>query len=1542
MFGWRPTELVFRDENGNWDYIVGSAPSSLVTRGNVAEYYRAFPDSKDVFRAEAERVKHVFVLDQAPRLPIDTLTTGVEFGITGIISGITLPVGRYDSLSVDGFTLPTPDAKDAMGSYILGSYEVLDTNEGQQLIMWFPADWVLSEERVYPVTIDPTVVTTTTTFSPLGPHSAVVCVNGNGVDIWRNPSTGTLRYAVSADGWASSPGSSTDMGFEANEWAVDIDDGDNIHVLYSRMPSTTVTYFYRRLTPNPGRTAWTVGAETTVHATTYANDYAVDLRVHTEGTGWKAHAFYNAASSTTDYVMYKPLTISSAGAVTVGALTTLRSGSYCVLESVALGGASGKDFVAVWIEGGPLAYRRGTYSAGSWTLGTATVTTLAAYTCSGVYLHTNGDVDLVRPGDAIVPHDLRHARITSVGVITDTEIAWTVQGSRVALAWDQYGNLYAYYQTNAAGNAMVERYLVRSTGAWSGETVIGTSTATAWQHPSAKVGYAGNKIDLMFLEGSASPYNIVHYRRTLNADPLTPSGLSPSGGTAFDGTTSRNFTAVFQDGDVGAFASAYEDEWLVQGGTASTAGKVAITSGHPYAGQAYSVTKSAGTFANGSDWQWRRRYWDQFDRVSPWSAWETFRSSAAPTVSIVSPTSGSTINTDHVTVRWAISDPESRGQGWYRVKLYDATRSATLWDSGEVQSTTVLERAVDYTLAQLTSYQVGVQVRDADGIYSAEVYTTITADYVPPLSPKLLTAVADAAIAATKLKWVRGYSSLATFARSSVAYLPDGTQVASGAPRYGNWVQVTRTATLDFVGKISGSTVENPNAAKFDGATTFKTPSTFSFEFNQTGALASYEGIIQLSDSKTSYSSSSTNNNYTQQLFSFNVLDDLKRKDTVPTTWTVDDLKRYITGMSAAWTGYGVGANASVVTNGAKVRLWTPGTSAWDSGVNNTTSSPSTITRDLTSAGPSGYIDANGAFHILAHSTYPSDGTIASTVYTDYVKLDVTVSYWEQQGNGIMVEESTTNLLTANQSGVETDTTGFGTNVVTVTRSTAAAWHGNASLLVQPTSNGSGRGCYPAPRIAVTAGQAYTFSYYAKQASGGTVQMQPTLEWYNDPTAGSFISGTVGSIVTLTSGWQRISVTGTAPAGATHVTPTMYSGAVTTAESWYVDSLQLEQKAYATSWTLGGTTRAAETLTHPTSADAINSGDFTLEFDYTPTSPPAVTGRYAPLWRSLIDGNNFYGLSIDPAGRVYAEARSGGTYYQTLTASDPVIVQGTTYRLGFHLSGGKLSHFVNGVKGVNSDKPYVAPVGVLPATCSFNGGSGNGVYGPARASQNRPAADLTSTAPLTWDQYTVQFYPWNQTLEGGSQNSQFGDQWEVYLGGTRIAVVDNPASGDVSYTDYAVASGTTYTYDVRAVGNNSTYGPFTSASSVLTITHGAYLHDALDPASTVHHFEYREVQSQDNKTIPSGRFSFLGRESDVVQFDGTATNRTVRLRVAVPDDTDDRAALDALLERRTTICFRDARGRLVYGAMQELPINDERWGGWADVQLIRVPFKEGV
>lgn len=196
-----------------------------------------------------------------------------------------------------------------------------------------------------------------------------------------------------------------------------------------------------------------------------------------------------------------------------------------------------------------------------------------------------------------------------------------------------------------------------------------------------------------------------------------------------------------------------------------------------------------------------------------------------------------------------------------------------------------------------------------------------------------------------------------------------------------------------------------------------------------------------------------------------------------------------------------------------------------------------------------------------------------SVAYTSNgMQIDANTPRYEtgKFGQGIFIEEGTINLLTANQSSVETDSSGLEVwtvsgDVIDIERDTTTAWHGNVSAKSnQPVEFGIRTTPQP---TSTTAGIYYTGSVYAKSSNPQTAKLQI---WFL-PSNTSF---TVN--INLTTSWTRFSVTRQAPSGTTSVYIQLISAPNNTI--WW-DGAQLEPKMYATSWILGGTIRDPETLT---------------------------------------------------------------------------------------------------------------------------------------------------------------------------------------------------------------------------------------------------------------------------------------------------------------------------------------------------------------------------
>jgi hypothetical protein len=164
----------------------------------------------------------------------------------------------------------------------------------------------------------------------------------------------------------------------------------------------------------------------------------------------------------------------------------------------------------------------------------------------------------------------------------------------------------------------------------------------------------------------------------------------------------------------------------------------------------------------------------------------------------------------------------------------------------------------------------------------------------------------------------------------------------------------------------------------------------------------------------------------------------------------------------------------------------------------------------------------------------------------------------------------------------DTVTTGWnGLGGGSLARSTAQARSGAASALVTISAT-AGSGIYPSVRSAVSTGYDYTLSAYVRDINNGQT-WTATIQWYTAASGGTLVSYISGPAVPITSsGWARVSVTGVAPATATHaVLLIQNTGAGTNGTQVYVDDVLFEQKAGLSDYysTTAGTNATPDTIT---------------------------------------------------------------------------------------------------------------------------------------------------------------------------------------------------------------------------------------------------------------------------------------------------------------------------------------------------------------------------
>lgn len=204
------------------------------------------------------------------------------------------------------------------------------------------------------------------------------------------------------------------------------------------------------------------------------------------------------------------------------------------------------------------------------------------------------------------------------------------------------------------------------------------------------------------------------------------------------------------------------------------------------------------------------------------------------------------------------------------------------------------------------------------------------------------------------------------------------------------------------------------------------------------------------------------------------------------------------------------------------------------------------------------------------------------------------------------VWEGTTNLVA--NGGMETNDTGWTDVSATGSRVTSQAKFGSGSLEVVTGNAAANEGCYHT--FAATAA-AYTVSAWVR-GTGGTVRMA-----VRDNAGGS---AQTGSAVTLTSSWQRISLTTTALSAATWrcYVETDSQQALT----FQVDGVQAEQQPLATPYveTNGGTASRSESSWQVPVAGILTSGSQLwmagrMRFGWSNASEPYGGAGFISVWR---------------------------------------------------------------------------------------------------------------------------------------------------------------------------------------------------------------------------------------------------------------------------------------------------------------------------------------
>lgn len=200
--------------------------------------------------------------------------------------------------------------------------------------------------------------------------------------------------------------------------------------------------------------------------------------------------------------------------------------------------------------------------------------------------------------------------------------------------------------------------------------------------------------------------------------------------------------------------------------------------------------------------------------------------------------------------------------------------------------------------------------------------------------------------------------------------------------------KVQMTLTLDFKDKVAGSVVENPHIFYQNRAQQLLPPTAFSAGNERT--QGDYNRIMSLDNALSVYPPN-LNGHQAQYLFSYNVLEALKRQlgEEFFVSQGATDLASQILIVKSIVKqtvndvfGFGNGPN------GNKISIKRYDGTQWESGTKESTNGAVTkLTQTMTGIP---WITADGWLHVIAYAE-ASDGTTPSTVSVDYASLEITI-----------------------------------------------------------------------------------------------------------------------------------------------------------------------------------------------------------------------------------------------------------------------------------------------------------------------------------------------------------------------------------------------------------------------------------------------------------------------------------------------------------------------------------------------------------------------
>ncbi len=430
---------------------------------------------------------------------------------------------------------------------------------------------------------------------------------------------------------------------------------------------------------------------------------------------------------------------------------------------------------------------------------------------------------------------------------------------------------------------------------------------------------------------------------TFDDTPTAPTNLVPSTGRTIDPSANNTFTwrhngtglASTQNGYRIAYRQKPSGSWTYI--PSSTGFNSSADSRHTF---------SPSTFSIG-EYEWYVVTRSTNNQVSPASSTIPFNVvSIASAPSITSPAVGAILTSDLLTVSWT-----SVNQTYYTLELLDSGGNVIYTEekAGSNKTTQIAGKLED-----ASSYSIRLWIENTDGASSAVSTRSFTTQFVRPEKP-IINSV-------TTTDGTDHIINFSTLARQE--YINPNAE----------------TMNVDFNGKVAGSLTENPHIARsYNGV--LATSTGLGTELTQ-GQYDAHD----FDDSVTTTLMTTTNTQLAQIIYSFDIVAHVEQQyGVIPNASTLASkitwIKANFPSITVTWKGRG----SSPTGNNATLRVWSKASNTWVLGTSNTTGSTANLSITVTLSGFT-WIDTDGKLYVLANAD-ASNGTVASTLITDYVKF---------------------------------------------------------------------------------------------------------------------------------------------------------------------------------------------------------------------------------------------------------------------------------------------------------------------------------------------------------------------------------------------------------------------------------------------------------------------------------------------------------------------------------------------------------------------------